>query len=258
MDSIPEIEFLNYRYGVADEDNAFASMQDNGTHIISMNISVGSKMDRTRSTQEIAEWIRKDLKNNPEIKKYDVSEGRGFAGSSSVELEIYGYDFDTSDRLAKELADMMNNTEEFSQVLISRDEYTPEYHVDFDREKLMLNGIDLTTASSFVRNRINGSIMSYFREDGDEYNIRVRYAPEFRTSVEDIENIVLYNSQGQAIKVSEVANVIEGATPPTIERKDRERIVTITGIVTKGYALSEGVQKQNHSLNKQTYLQNLW
>lgn len=62
MDSIPEIEFLNYRYGVADEDNAFASMQDNGTHIISMNISVGSKMDRTRSTQEIAEWIRKDLK----------------------------------------------------------------------------------------------------------------------------------------------------------------------------------------------------
>lgn len=134
MDSIPEIEFLNYRYGVADEDNAFASMQDNGTHIISMNISVGSKMDRTRSTQEIAEWIRKDLKNNPEIKKYDVSEGRGFAGSSSVELEIYGYDFDTSDRLAKELADMMNNTEEFSQVLISRDEYTPEYHVDFDRE----------------------------------------------------------------------------------------------------------------------------
>lgn len=243
MDSIPEIEFLNYRYGVADEDNAFASMQDNGTHIISMNISVGSKMDRTRSTQEIAEWIRKDLKNNPEIKKYDVSEGRGFAGSSSVELEIYGYDFDTSDRLAKELADMMNNTEEFSQVLISRDEYTPEYHVDFDREKLMLNGIDLTTASSFVRNRINGSIMSYFREDGDEYNIRVRYAPEFRTSVEDIENIVLYNSQGQAIKVSEVASVIEGATPPTIERKDRERIVTITGIVTKGYALSEGVQK---------------
>ncbi len=250
MDSIPEIEFLNYRYGVADEENAFASMQNNGTHIMSMNLSIGSKLDRTRSTQEIAEWLRKDLKSNPEIKKYNVSEGGGFGGSSNVKLEIYGYDFETSDRIAQELADMMNNSDEFSQVLISRDEYMPEYHVDFDREKLMLCGIDITTASSFVRNRINGSIMSFFREDGDEYNIRVRYAPEFRTRIEDIENIVLYNTQGQAVKVGEVAKVVEGKTPPKIERKDRERIVSVTGIVSKGYALSDAVTKPQGFINK--------
>ncbi len=238
---IPEIRVMNYRYGVADEDNAFASMQSNGTHILTMNLNLGSKETRKRSTQEIAEQIRKDLKGNALIKKYNVSEGMGMGSTSSVKLEIYGYDFNTSDRIANDIAAEMRERPEISQVLISRDEYTPEIHVDFDREKLMLNGINITTASQYVRNRINGSIMTFFREDGDEYNIRVRYAPEFRKGYEDIENIVLYGSSGNAVRLSEVAKIVEGRTPPTIERKDRERIVTITGIVAKGYALSDAV-----------------
>ena len=241
MKEIPEIRVMNYRYGVADEDNAFASMQSNGTHILTMNLNLGSKELRKRSTQEIAEQIRKDLKENALIKKYNVSEGMGMGSTTSVKLEIYGYDFNTSDRIAKEIAAEMRERPEISQVLVSRDEYTPEIHVDFDREKLMLNGINITTASQYVRNRINGSIMSFFREDGDEYNIRVRYAPEFRQGYEDIENIVLYGSSGNAVRLSEVAKIVEGRTPPTIERKDRERIISITGIVAKGYALSDAV-----------------
>ena len=247
---IPEIKMFNYNYGVADEDNAFASMQNNGTHIISMNIDLGRKTERNRSTQEIAEYIRKDLRNNSIIKKYNVGEGMGMGGATTVKLEIYGYDFNNSDKIALALRDSLLNTPQFSQVLVSRDEYTPEYYVDFDREKLKLNGIDVTTASTMVRNRINGSIMTYFREDGDEYNVRVRYAPEFRQSIEDIEDIILYGSQGQSIRVKDVAKVVEGMTPPKIERKDRERVVTITGIVSKGYALSEAVEVSQYFIEK--------
>ena len=250
MAEIPEIKVMNYRYGVADEENAFASMQSNGTHILAININLGSKDTRKRSTQEIAEYIRKDLKNNAVIKKYNVSEGMGMGSTASVKIEIYGYDFNVSDRIANDLALELRECPEISQVLISRDEYTPEMHVDFDREKLMLNGINITTASQYVRNRINGSVMSYFREDGDEYNIRVRYAPEFRTGVENIENIVLYGVSGNAVRLSEVAKIVEGRTPPTIERKDRERIVTITGIVAKGYALSDGVAASERCIDK--------
>ena len=247
---IPEIKMLNYNYGMADEDNAFASMQNNGTHIISMNIDLGRKTERERSTQEIAEYIRRDLRNNTIIKKYNVNEGGGMGGATSLKLEIYGYDFQNSDKIAFGLRDSLLNTPQFSQVLVSRDDYTPEYYVDFDREKLRLNGIDVTTASTMVRNRINGSVMTFFREDGDEYNIRVRYAPEFRQSIEDIENIILYGSQGQSIRVKDVAQVVEGMTPPKIERKDRERVVTVTGIVAKGYALSEAVEVAQQHIEK--------
>ena len=247
---IPEIRMLNYGYGVADEDNTFASMNNNGTHIISMNVDLGRKTSRTRSTQEISEYISNDLKNNSLIKKYNVGQGMGMGGATTVKLEIYGYDFNTSDKIAFALRDSLAKKPHFSQVMVSRDEYTPEYYVDFDREKLRLNGIDITTASTMVRNRINGSVMTYFREDGDEYKIRVRYAPEFRKSIDDIENITLYGSQGQSIRVKDVAKVFEGMTPPKIERKDRERVVTVTGIVSTGYALSEAVEVSQYYIEK--------
>ena len=62
--------------------------------------------------------------------------------------------------------------------------------MEFDRDKLAQNGLNLTTAATFMRNRVYGSTASYYREDGEEYNIRVRYAPEFRTDLEDIEKII--------------------------------------------------------------------
>ena len=77
---IPEIKMLNFSYGVADEENAFASMNNNGTHIISMNADLGRKTERNRSTQQIAEYIREDLKANPIIKKYNVGTGMGMGG----------------------------------------------------------------------------------------------------------------------------------------------------------------------------------
>ena len=43
------------------------------------------------------------------------------------------------------------------------------------------------------------ALASYYREDGDEYDIRVRYAPEFRTKIEDLENILIYTPSGEGI-----------------------------------------------------------
>ena len=88
---------------------------------------------------------------------------------------------------------------------------------------------------------MDGSTQSLYREDGDEYDIRVRYAPEFRKSIEDVENIVLYNQQGKAVRIKDVGTVVEGEAPPSISRKNRERVITVQGIVANGVALSDAV-----------------
>ena len=172
------------------------------------------------------------------------------AGKSAVDIEIYGYDFETSDALAEQVANMFRNMEGCTEVTISRDEYTPEYHVEFDLEKLASNGLDVATASMYLRNRINGSVTSYYREDGDEYDIRVRYDRKFRESLEDIENITIYNQMGQGIKIRDVGVVKEAATPPAITRKNRERYVTVSGVVGSGYALSELVEQAKAGLKE--------
>ncbi len=241
-EEIPEIKICSYTFGQADTDNAFASMQTNGSNIISMNINLGSMEDRKRSSSEIADIVRADLKEYPEIHKGTVSEGMGGMGSAaSVAVEIYGYDFQTTDRVANELRDKMAADPAFAQVTLSRDQYTPEYQVDFDRVKLAANGLNSTTAAAAVSAAMSGSVGSYYREDGEEYDIRVRYDKSYRTSVEDIENIIIYNASGHGIRIKDLGKVIETEVPPTIERKNRQRMITVTGVIEGSHAMSDGI-----------------
>ena len=241
-EEIPEARVISFGFGQADTDNAFANMQSTGTYIISFNIDVGSIVDRERGTGELADIMRADLRSFPEIKKFNVTEGgMGMGGASNVALEIYGYDFATADDVMAELQYKLKDEPCFAQILPSREDYVPSYQVNFDREKLAVNGLNSTTAASYVTSAINGSTMSFYREDGDEYNIRVRYAPQWRTSVEDIQNIDIYTPMGKSVKVSELGTVEEMQTPPSIVRKNRERMVKLTCVVKDGYALSDCV-----------------
>ena len=231
----PEIMVFNYTVGQASSDNTWGSMQNNGSHIMSMNIRLVSPAERDRSITDIAGLMRQDLKQYPELKKALVNvggqRGGGMSGQSALNYEIYGYDFTVTDSLAQQLKRILEKVPGAADINISRSDYQPEYQVDFDREKLALYGLNLTTAATYIRNRINGSTASYFREDGDEYDIKVMYDPEHRQSLEDIENITLYNAMGNGIKLKEVGKVVERFTPPTIERKDRERIITVSTVV---------------------------
>ena len=86
----------------------------------------------------------------------------------------------------------------------------------------------------------NGSTQSFYREDGDEYNIRVRYAPRVQDKCGGYRgNILVYNSAGRGIRVKDLGTVVEDMTPPTIERKNRERTITVSAVVGNGYALSD-------------------
>ena len=247
----PEITVISYTLGQAGSDNTFGNLSDNGTHIIDYTISLVSVEDRERGLSEISESIRQDLATYTELERYEVIAGgsRGMGGQTAAEVEIYGFDFASSDRVAAELAAKLSVHPEVGDVNISRGDYVPEIEVEFDREKLALNNLSLTTASSYLRNRINGSVSSSFREEGEEYDIRVRYAPEFRQTVEDVENIVVYNNAGEGIMIRDLGVAKESLTPPNIERKDRERVVTVTANAAPGVALSDIVELATAEMN---------
>ena len=249
----PEIKVLNYTQGSASSDNTFASLSDNGPHIISMNIALVDIDKRDRRIFEIADGMRADLEQIPELKKREVNigggRGSGMGGQSVIDFEIYGYDFEETDSVARQLSRALRNIKGTADITISRSDYQPEYQVDFDREKLALNGLNLQTAAYFLRNRINGSVASYYREDGEEYDIKVMYAPEHRTEISDIENIVIVNNQGRGVRVKDVGTVVQRLTPPTIERMDRERVVKVSTVVD-GVPMGDVVTQAQAEIDK--------
>ncbi len=246
------MKVCNYTVGQADSDNTFASMQDNGSHIISFNISLVDPGDRTITLEQVCDEMREELKKYPEFSKAQVILGgsnTGMSAQASADFEVYGYDMATTDSVAARLKRQLLGVKGVSEVNISRSDYQPEYQVDFDREKLALHGLNLSTAATYLRNRINGSVASKYREDGDEYDIKVRYAPEYRTSIESLENILVYNAKGEAVRIKDLGTVVERFAPPTIERKDRERIVTVSAVIS-GAPLGDVVNAGNAIINK--------
>ena len=233
----PEIELLQASLGQSDGSNVFMAMRNSGTHIIEFTARLCDPQERERDMFEIGDELRKDLQDLPEIYRYTVTPGGGRmgmgSGGTSLEMNVLGYNLENTEKVAGKIADIMRNTEGLRDVKLSREDYMPQFQVMFDRSKLAMNGLNMTSAATVVRNRINGVTASYFREDGEEYDIVVRNDVAFRTTVEDINNILLYNQQGKGIRLSEVGTVIESFAPPSIEHLDRERVIKVTGTVFK-------------------------
>lgn len=248
----PEIRVHSFSVGQADENNSFAAMQANATNLISYRLRCVDVEDRERSIYELADELRKDLANMPELYKYVVTPGGSGgmgSGSSLVDVEIYGYDLTTTDQIANELKRRMADVKGLRDLTISRQDYRTEYQIDFNREKLAENGLNSATVATFVRNRINGLITSKYREDGDEYDIIVQYAEEYRQSIETIENIIVLNSMGTPIKIRELGKVVEKSSLPQIDRENRQRVNIVQGSLYQA-ALSEVVTGVNQVIDE--------
>jgi HAE1 family hydrophobic/amphiphilic exporter-1 len=238
----PEIRVRSFSVGQADENNSFAAMQANATNLISYRLRCTDVDERNRSIYDISDEFRKDLANMPELYKFTVTPGGDGGmmgtGASTVDLEIYGYDLDMTDRLAAEMKQRMGEIKGLRDLTINRQDYRIEYQIDFNREKLAENGLNSATVSNYVRNRINGLITSKYREDGDEYDIIVQYDEKYRQSIETIEDITVYNNVGTPIKIRELGKVMEKSSLPQIDRENRQRVIKVQGSLY-GAALSE-------------------
>ena len=246
-EKFPEVQIVSYSVGQADDDNAFASMQDNGSHLLSYRIRLSKAKYRKKSIFDVSDEIRQELETMPEVHRFKVEPGggnMGMGGGNTVAVEVYGYDLALTDNVAAHLKTELETIKGLRDVTISRKDYRIEYQIDFDREKLAINGLNMGTAASYVRNRINGLVSSKFREEGEEYDIRVRYDEKYRQSIEDIEDIMIYNPAGVGVRVRDVGTVVESTSLPEIDRKNRQRIVTVEGSIYNR-ALSDIVSDVN-------------
>ena len=250
----PYIHMVSASAGENSSNNAFAAMQTTGSHLINYNLRMPSRNDVERPTIfEISDGLRGDLAGILEVSEFQVipggQQGGGMGGgASTVNIKVFGHDMETAMSAAKDLQTRMANLSTMRDVQLSREDLQPEFNVRFDRQKLSYYGLNSATAAQFIRNRIYGYECAKYREDGDEYNIVVRYAEDFRANVEDVENIVLYTATGQAIKLKEVATISEEYASPEIERENRQRVVTVEGSVGAGVALGDAVAEVNAML----------
>lgn len=237
---VPEIRLINLSYG-SEEEASFASMMNStGNNILNMRLRTIDRADRDRSVFVIADQIRGILKRFPDILQYTVTTSTGGSmGSNSVDVEIMGHDFNATNRLAQELAIQMRQIPGAEDIKISRDDDKSELQIILDQDKLAQHGLTTSQVGQIMRNRIYGFRNSKFKEDGEEYDIIVRLDEKYRSSLTEVENIIITDGKGQKVRLKELGKIKEFFSPPNIERKSKQRLLKVSVTPAAGYALGD-------------------
>lgn len=226
---LPETILVSTSAGTNDDAGVGAMFSSTSNNKISITVRASKKHERERTIWQMAEVLRDRLALYPEIVNYQVStSGGGMGGDNSVSIEVYGYDFDVTSNFAAELKNRLQDVKGARDIKISRDEDRAELQIIFDKEKIARSGLNSSTVAAYVRNRVNGMITGYLKEEGEEYYIVARLQEDYRNSISDIEEFTFMTPMGAKIKLKEIAEVKEYWCPPEIERKNRQRYLTVS------------------------------
>jgi HAE1 family hydrophobic/amphiphilic exporter-1 len=154
---------------------------------------------------------------------------RGGGGQERLQVEVRGYDMDVAQALAEQVKRVVEMTRGVTDVRVSRLEGTPEEHMVIDRQKASEMKLSVNQIASFIQTVLMGTQASRYREAGREYTIRVKVKDSEKLDVSDILDLTMTNSDGQPISLRNVINVQPERGPQQIERRDRERIITVSG-----------------------------
>ena len=229
---VPELERIATTAGTNDASGVSAIFNNTTNSTISMTVVCVKKNQRKRSIFEIAEVLREEIAKYPEIVRYQCVVSSGFGGgggASTVNVEVYGYDFDATNIVAAEVSETIRaKVTGARDIKIGRDKDRPELNVVVDKEKVSSLGLSSSAVSTYIRNRVSGLTVGYLKEDGDEYPIVVRLTEENRNSLSDILDLTIPTPAGSRVKLGELATVEEYFAPPKIDRKSRQRYINIS------------------------------
>ena len=170
----------------------------------------------------------------------------GPSAGKPVNIEISGKDFKTLLYLADSMRALINNEDipgiEGLQIDLNPDK--PELLVSINREKARRFGLSTGQVGDALRTSLFGKEVSDYKEDEDEYKIRIKLDDKYRYNLPSLMNQrITFRSRatGKIIQVpiSAVASFKYSSTYGSIKRIDRKRVVTVYSNVIKGYNANE-------------------
>ncbi len=235
----PEAQIVSTSSGTGDENSLTAVFTETGNYIINYTFRMQPLKDRKRNIFQIADEMRKDIEQLPEVESFYVDPGSsrasssmGMGGGSNLEVKIFGNDFDETNIIAENVSKALGKIKGATDIIISRDKEKTELQLVLDGEKMTSFGLNTSTVAMAVRNRITGLTATTYREEGNEYDVIVRYDEKFRQSTEDIQNISIPTPSGKMVRLSEITTLKSFYSPPNIERENKVRMVKVSAAVS--------------------------
>ncbi|MDD2621222.1 MAG: efflux RND transporter permease subunit, partial [Syntrophomonadaceae bacterium] len=197
----------------------------------SLYIKLLPKDERNKDVDTIAEEIREKVGNIAgAIIKVSVTDASSMGGTGGpINVQVRGDDLEMLEQISAQVTDIVRKVPGTREVTSSLDKGNPEVQVKIDRKRAAAYGLTPRQIAAEIQNAMLGSVASTYKNEGDEYNIRVRYAPENHKELDYLENLPILTQAGAVVRLSQVASFSMEPGPVEINRLDRVRTATISG-----------------------------
>ncbi|GIU00438.1 multidrug transporter [Sulfurovum sp. TSL6] len=152
-------------------------------------------------------------------------------GSSNapVQIVVTGDDLDVLNETTQKLMDLLKQTK--GVVGIDRDYESgkPEIKINILRENAQRSGVSADEIAGILSSAYSSDrAISYYEENGREFDITLRFEDKYRSSIDDIKKLQIKNSDGEFVSLEGLITFEEHTGTSSINRYDRERKVMVT------------------------------
>lgn len=202
---------------------------------VSLQISLPPAAQRSLSNKAIAARVRKRVTGQIPGMKIRVRAPQGqfllerlLATSEGITVEARGYDLDVLDQLARRAGKLIEQVPGVTDVELSREAGVPRQEIHLDRAKVANLGLSAHDVTRLIETAVAGSKAGEYRVAGNAYRIWVQLANAERRALAEILDLTLQTPNDGPVALRNLVRVEAGTGPVTIERKDRQRLITLT------------------------------
>lgn len=217
--------------------------QNGESHKASMFVRLVPSKKRSVNTTEMKNLLKADLKSFEKFKLI-VTDNMGQQNSRQFNLNIVGQDMKEISSYSSKVEEYLKKNSGLQQVDSSYRLGKPEFQVVLKPETAKMSGVKVTAVGTELRSLIEGQIPAIYRENGVNYDIRVRLKPEERDLRTQFPFLKVPNLNQRMVPLANVADLKAAQGPSMILRENRNRYIQLSADLTPGGAGLGGVMRQ--------------
>ena len=145
----------------------------------------------------------------------------------SICVKIYGDSLDYMEGKITEVNNILKNVRGIEDLGVIKNLGQPELDIDLNQQQMALYGVATADANAVIEMAIGGKAASTLYEGIKTFDIRIRFPEQFRTSVDDIGNLMVPTQSGSKVPIKEIASIKFKTGPCLIFRDDNERYAAL-------------------------------
>lgn len=221
---------------VPEVETYLSTSGEDGYENASLILNLSPAELRSRSDVDIINFLIPEFAKIPDA---EISMARGSGGGASgqadITIDVYGVEYNKMVEISKEMVSIMEESGYFRSINSSHKD--PKDEIVFLPNSLVMQqfGVTNSKVGPLIRTAVTGDDAAVFRELGEEYDINVTVADEYKRNLDDISSLYI-DTKGGLLPISRLGELkVQKALPP-LKRRDKRRIIQLGGYLSKGSA----------------------